>query len=66
LRIAISAAARVHFSVPNGLQAHAALWVEKTGDFIDTQFQARARLIPTAAARLIIGNASTGSIRLGS
>ncbi len=29
---------RVHFSVPTGLQAHGALWVEKVGDFIDAQF----------------------------
>ncbi len=30
---------RVHFATPTGLQAHAALWVEKVGDFIDTQNQ---------------------------
>ena len=29
---------RVHFSVPTGLAAHGALWAEKVGDFIDTQF----------------------------
>ena len=30
---------RVHFSVPTGLAAHAALWAEKVGDYIDTQYQ---------------------------
>jgi len=28
----------VHFSVPTGLAAHGALWVEKVSDFIDLQF----------------------------
>jgi hypothetical protein len=30
---------RVHFAVPTGLAAHGALWAQKVGDYIDTQYQ---------------------------